>query len=164
MHHQRRHAWELLAWRLWLKSRRAVVEPSYVPENEMSRFIDLSDVAIVPRIGGLSSAIPSIAMTFGRMVIAPNRGAYPDYFAGTRNLLYQTGSARKPSVQVGRGGARSTRMTIGRRECDDCLEVELARDLPKVSGCRTRAEQLFRREPAGCFCLNESSRNSVQRH
>ena len=98
----------LLAWRLWLKSRRAVVEPSYVPENEMSRFIDLSDVAIVPRIGGLSSAIPSIAMTFGRMVIAPNCGAYPDYFAGTRNLLYETGSPRSLASMLEKAATLNT--------------------------------------------------------
>src|SRR5262249_27580468 len=63
------NALRLLPWRLWLKRRRAVVDTRYVPEEEVSRFVDSCDVAIVPRFEGISSAIPLLAMTFGRMVI-----------------------------------------------------------------------------------------------
>jgi hypothetical protein len=127
----------LLAYRLWLKRRRAVVERRYVPESEMFRFIDSSDVAIVPRIGGLSSAIPSIAMTFGRMVIAPNCGAYPDYFVGTRNLLYETGSSESLAAMLEKAAALDTN-EIGRENsviaskwtwreiCRTCLDAVCA--------------------------------------
>jgi glycosyltransferase involved in cell wall biosynthesis len=124
----------LLAWHLWLRRRSAVVEPRYVPENEMSRFLDSSDVAIVPRIGGLSSAIPSIAMTFGRMVVAPRCGAYPDYFVGTRNLLYEAGSpesfaamlekaATLDTDEIGRENSRIACKWTWREICRTCLDA-----------------------------------------
>ena len=88
-----RRALVQLRWSWWLKRRRAVVDTRFVAEEEIARFLNSSDVAIVPRLGELSSGIPSVAMTFGRMVIAPDHGAFPDYFLGTRNLLYQSGNA-----------------------------------------------------------------------
>ena len=77
----------------WLKRRGAAVDTRYVPENEISRFFDSCDVAIVPRSGGLNSAIVFYAMTFGRMVIAPRCGAYPEQLEGSRNLLFEPGDA-----------------------------------------------------------------------
>jgi glycosyltransferase involved in cell wall biosynthesis len=82
-----------LRWNWWLRTRQAVVDTRYVPENELSRFLDSSDVAIVPRFGGLNSGILFLAMTFGRMVIAPNCGAYPEQLEGSRNLLFEPGDA-----------------------------------------------------------------------
>jgi glycosyltransferase involved in cell wall biosynthesis len=81
-----------LRWNWWLIKRRAVVDTRYVPESELSRFLDSSNVAIVPRFGGhLNSGIVFLAMTFGRMVIAPNCGAYPEQLLGSRNLFFQPG-------------------------------------------------------------------------
>jgi glycosyltransferase involved in cell wall biosynthesis len=88
-----RNRWLLLRLKWWLKRQRAVVDMRYIPEEEISRWFDSSDVAIVPRFGGLNSGIVILAMTFGRMVIAPNCGAYPERLAGTRNLLFQPGDA-----------------------------------------------------------------------
>lgn len=82
-----------LALSLWLKRRKAVVDTRYVPEEEISQFVDSCDVTIVPRLSGLSSAIPILTMTFGKTVIAPDHGAYPEYLNGSRNFLYKTGSA-----------------------------------------------------------------------
>jgi glycosyltransferase involved in cell wall biosynthesis len=81
----------MLRWNLWLKARQAVVDTRYVPENELSRFLDSSDVAIVPRVGGLNSGIVFLAMTFGRTLIVPNCGAYPEQLAGSRNLFFKPG-------------------------------------------------------------------------
>ena len=125
---------ELLPWRLWLRRRRAVVDTRYVPEEEVSRFVDSCDVAIVPRLEGLSSAVPLLAMTFGRMVIAPNCGAYPEYFAGTRNLLYEPGDpadlARKleaaaglDTTEIGRENAIAAARWSWRDICIACLEA-----------------------------------------
>ena len=83
----------LLPWQLWLRRTRAVVDARHVPESEVSRFLNSCNVAVVPRLYGLASGVPLIAMSFGRMVIAPNCGAYPDYFTGSRNLLYEPGNA-----------------------------------------------------------------------
>jgi hypothetical protein len=86
--------WKQCLWKAWLKSRNAIVDTRYVPEGEISQFIDSCDIAIVPRLSGLSSAIPLLAMTFGRAFVAPRHGAYPDYVQKTRNLLYETGSPK----------------------------------------------------------------------
>jgi glycosyltransferase involved in cell wall biosynthesis len=85
----------LLLFRLnwWLKRRRAVVDMRYIPVEDISRWVDSSDVAIVPRFGGLNSGVVFLAMSLGRMVIAPNCGAYPEQLAGTRNLLFRPGDA-----------------------------------------------------------------------
>lgn len=80
-----------LKW--WLRRRRVVVDTRFVPEEEISQFVDSCDVAIVPRFSGLNSAIPWLAMTFGKMVIAPDHGAFPELLMGTRNPIYKTGSA-----------------------------------------------------------------------
>jgi glycosyltransferase involved in cell wall biosynthesis len=91
-----------LDWSRWLLWRSTTVEEKYVPEEELFRFIDSSDVMVVPRIGGLSSAIPLIAMTFGKMVVAPDCGAYPDYLYGSANLIYRTGDPESLARQLER--------------------------------------------------------------
>jgi beta-1,4-mannosyltransferase len=132
-----------LRWIWWLKRRRAVVDTRFVPEEEIARFLDSTDVAIVPRLGGLSSGIPSVAMTFGRMVIAPNHGAYPEYFLGTRNLLYQSGSAESLASKleeaatldtnaIGRENAVIASKWSWREICRACLNAMRDRaDLPR---------------------------------
>src|SRR5262249_18495799 len=102
-----------LRWNWWLKSRRAVVDRRYVPENELSRFLDSSDVAIVPRFVGLNSGIVFLAMTFGRMVIAPDCGAYPEQLAGSRNLLFKAGDAVSLASKLEEAAALDTN-EIGR--------------------------------------------------
>jgi glycosyltransferase involved in cell wall biosynthesis len=123
-----------LRWSWWLKRRRAVVDKRYVPESEISQFIDSCDVAVVPRLSGLSSGIVSMAMTFGRMVIAPCHGAYPDYFVGTRNLLYETGSSKSLAAalnkaalldldDIGRENALIASKWTWKKMCESCLEA-----------------------------------------
>lgn len=121
-------------WNSWLRSRHAVIDTRYVPENELSRFLDSSDVAIVPRFGGLNSGIVFLAMTFGRMVIAPNCGAYPEQLAGSRNLLFETGDAMSLALKLEEAAALDTD-AIGRENgaiaaqwgwrkiCRACLEA-----------------------------------------
>jgi hypothetical protein len=121
-----------LAWNWWLRHRAAVVESAYVPEDEVSKFVDSCDVAIVPRLSGLSSAIPCLAMTFGRTVIAPNHGAYPEYFQGTGNLLYETGDSDSLARQleqaascdldaIGRENAIIAAKWKWKQMCETCL-------------------------------------------
>jgi glycosyltransferase involved in cell wall biosynthesis len=82
-----------LGWNFWLNRRGAIVDRRFIPEEELSGWFDSSDVTIVPRLAGLNSAMPLYAMTFGLAVIAPSHGVYPEYIAGTRNLLYDSGNA-----------------------------------------------------------------------
>jgi glycosyltransferase involved in cell wall biosynthesis len=123
-----------IGWRYWLARRHAFVDERYIPETELSIFLDSSDVVIVPRLFGLSSAIPLLAMTFGRMVIAPDCGAYREYFSGTRNLLYVAGDAKSLASRLEEASASDTE-SIGRensaisaqwrwdRICGDCLRA-----------------------------------------
>ena len=74
-------------------------------------------------------------MTFGRMVIAPNCGAYPDSWLGTHNLFYEAGDATSLASKLEEAAALDTN-DIGRENAVNCIEVELARDLSHMSGCR----------------------------
>jgi glycosyltransferase involved in cell wall biosynthesis len=85
--------WKQIRWRFWLWRAAAIASKGYIPDEEMYRYLDTADVVIVPRLLDLASGIPALAMTFGTMVIAPSQGAYPDYLAGTENLLYEPGSS-----------------------------------------------------------------------
>jgi glycosyltransferase involved in cell wall biosynthesis len=85
--------WRDFWWKTWLWRSRAVVAEKYIPDEDVFRYVDTADVAIVPRLIDLTSGIPALAMTFGTMVIAPSHGAYPDYLAGTENLIYESGNA-----------------------------------------------------------------------
>ena len=123
-----------LVWRWWLSRRNTVVDTRYVPESEVSQFIDSSDLLIVPRLSGLSSGIVNVAMTFGRFVVAPDHGAYPEYFAGTRNLLYETGNPESlaaaidhaASLDLGDIGSENAQIAATwtwKQICDLCLGV-----------------------------------------
>jgi glycosyltransferase involved in cell wall biosynthesis len=80
-------------WAAWLRVHRTVVREHYIPEDEIYKYMLSSDVVIVPRLVDLSSGLPGLAMTFGRLVIAPAHGAYPEYLSGSDNLLYESASA-----------------------------------------------------------------------
>jgi glycosyltransferase involved in cell wall biosynthesis len=80
-----------MSWRSWLWRRRAVVDQRYLPDEELYRFLDTADVVVVPRLVGLNSGVPSLAMTFGRVVVAPSHGAMPEQLAGTGNPIYESG-------------------------------------------------------------------------
>lgn len=100
-------------WDAWCRWHRAITVGRFVPDEQVYRYLMASDVVLVPRINDLSSALPALAMTFGRMVIAPNHGAFPEYLAGSRNLLYESGIARSLAAAI-RQAAASDREEIGR--------------------------------------------------
>ena len=140
-----------LMWRWWLKRRRAIVDTRYVPESEVSQFIDSCDVAIVPRLSGISSGIVNLAMTFGRAVIAPRHGAYPEYFAGTRNLLYETGDPESLAAaldqaasldldEVGSENARIASKWTWKQMCEICLAAANVRE-PSMSSQQLRVKR-----------------------
>jgi beta-1,4-mannosyltransferase len=83
-----RQRWRRWRWREWQRSRgvRSLVER--VPDSELPTLFNASDAVVVLRQNSMSSGVPSMAMTFGRFVIAPSVGAIPEYLAGTGNALY----------------------------------------------------------------------------
>ena len=85
--------WRRLNWKRWQRANKPPGLPDYVPDSELYRLFDAADSVVVIREGGLGSGVPSLAMTFGRMVIAPAFGGIPEYLAGADNMLYDTMSA-----------------------------------------------------------------------
>jgi glycosyltransferase involved in cell wall biosynthesis len=94
-----------LLWGYWLWRHNALVEAGYISDETLYRYLDTADVVVVPRVGDLSSGIPSLAITFGAMVIAPAHGAFPEYLEGTENLLYESGNARSLALAIEKSAA-----------------------------------------------------------
>jgi glycosyltransferase involved in cell wall biosynthesis len=88
-----RRLWRQWQWKRWQRSNGVRLVPERVPDDELSSLFDAIDAVVVIRQNSLSSGVPSMAMTFGRYVIAPNFGAMPEYLAGTDNALYDQTSA-----------------------------------------------------------------------
>jgi glycosyltransferase involved in cell wall biosynthesis len=88
-----RRRWRRWQWQRWRMSDGVQWLAERIPDEELSQLFDAVDAVVVVRQNSLSSSVPSIAMTFGRFVIAPNFGAMPEYLAGTENALYDQTSA-----------------------------------------------------------------------
>jgi hypothetical protein len=85
--------WRRMRWGFWLWFNGAVVEERFIPDDQLYRYWDSADVVIVPRLRELNSGIPSIALTFGKLIIVPKQGSFPEHLAGTDNLFYESGDA-----------------------------------------------------------------------
>jgi glycosyltransferase involved in cell wall biosynthesis len=85
--------WMKFFWSCWLWSRKAAVETRFVPEEEVSQFIDSCDIAIVPRLSGLNSGIIHLGMTFGKALVYPDIPGFAEYFTESPNFVYVTGDA-----------------------------------------------------------------------
>jgi beta-1,4-mannosyltransferase len=77
-----------LRWQLWQRRHKILRVTEYVPDNEVPRIFDAADAVVLVRKNSLTSGVPSLAMTFGRSVIAPNIGGIPEILADADNLLY----------------------------------------------------------------------------
>ncbi len=90
----------LAHWKLWLRRFRVASNFGFVPDSEIYRYFVAADAVVIPRIDQLSSGIVGLGATFGRLMIAPNTGAFPDYLRGTDNLLYGAGDASSLANQM----------------------------------------------------------------
>lgn len=77
-----------LRWERWQRRNNVLQITEYVPDEEVYRLFAAADAVVVVRNNSLSSGVPSLAMTFGRFVIAPDFGGIPEYISGADNLLY----------------------------------------------------------------------------
>jgi len=105
---------KIFLWNLWLRSIRAVSVKSFIPEDDVHRYIEAADAIIIPRLNDLSSGVVGLGGTFGRLLIAPNHGSFPDYLAGTDNLLFQSGDAGSLSRAIEQA-SRLDREAAGRK-------------------------------------------------
>jgi glycosyltransferase involved in cell wall biosynthesis len=85
--------WNRWQWRQWQRRNKVLRVTDYVPDEEVYSLFDAADAVVVIRQNSMSSGVPSLAMTFGRMVVAPNFGGIPEYLGGADNLLYDGTSA-----------------------------------------------------------------------
>lgn len=85
--------WHRLLWERWQKRDAVIALNRRVPETDLPSLFSAADAVLVVRQQSMSSGVPSLAMTFGRFVIAPRLGAMEEYLKGTGNALYQIGSA-----------------------------------------------------------------------
>jgi glycosyltransferase involved in cell wall biosynthesis len=108
-----RQRWRRWRWRRWQRSDdvRSIVER--VPDEDLPNLFVAADAVFVIRQHSMSSGVPSMAMTFGRFVIAPNVGAMPEYLAGTDNAVYDPTSADNMARAIERA-AVADRERVGR--------------------------------------------------
>lgn len=107
-------------WERWLRREGAIIKSEWVPDEDLAQIVDSADVVIVPRTGGLNSAIIFLAMAFGRFIIAPDCGAYREHLAGTRNLLYRAGDAHSLANRLDEAATLDLQ-AIGRENADISL-------------------------------------------
>jgi hypothetical protein len=74
--------------KIWLQSGAIEDLSGFIPEEDVPALFSASDAVLVVREEGLGSGIPSLAMTLGRLVIAPEVGIIPEFISGTKNILF----------------------------------------------------------------------------
>jgi len=87
---QRMRRWR---WHVWSKTDRITAITDRISDAQLPGLFAAADAIIVIRQNSISSGVPSLAMTFGRFVIAPNFGGIAEYLDGTENILYDEFSA-----------------------------------------------------------------------
>ena len=120
------------SWQAWLRWNRAIVRDAYIPSHKIHEIVDAADVLLIPRMDNLGSGLVPLGMTFGKLVIAPDHGGYPDMLSGTGNIFYRSGDSDSLSDAIVKS-MQVDRETIGRenekiaKECawgrivDNCL-------------------------------------------
>ena len=74
----------------------------YVHDDDVHRYFNACDAVVIPRLTDLSSGLVGMGLTFGRLVIAPDHGAFGEYLAGTDNLLYCSGDPKSLATAIER--------------------------------------------------------------
>jgi glycosyltransferase involved in cell wall biosynthesis len=87
-----RQRWRRWTWSRWLRSRNAVVR-GFLPDPEVHRIIDPADAVLIPRFRAMNSGLPALGASFGKIIIAPRCGAYPELLNGTQHPIYEAGDA-----------------------------------------------------------------------
>jgi hypothetical protein len=88
-----RQRWRRWALSRWLRSRDAVVVPGFIPDAEVYRVADATDAVVIPRFRSMNSGLPALGVSFGKIIIAPRCGSYPELLEGTSHPIYQPGDA-----------------------------------------------------------------------
>lgn len=102
-----RQRWRRWTWRRWQRSKSVKSMPNRVHESDLPNLFDAADAIIVVRqtASVMTSGLPSLAMTLGRLVIAPNLGGIPEWLSNTGNILYDQNSAKDLARAIERSAA-----------------------------------------------------------
>jgi glycosyltransferase involved in cell wall biosynthesis len=85
----------------------------YVPDEAVQRYMKAADVVVLPYYDGLTSGAAILAASFGRPIIAPDRGCIGDRFGTGSDLIYDP--EREPLTRVLARGLEADTETVGRR-------------------------------------------------
>jgi len=132
-----RQRWRRWQWQRWTHSKGVLRTAGRVPDEELPRLFDAADAVVVIRQNALTPGLPSLAMTLGRFVVAPNFGGVPEFLAGTGNAIYDQTSSEDlaramecaGATDRERVGAENARIAAGWswtgivRDCLDALPV-----------------------------------------
>lgn len=78
----------------FLKKKNISWDSRYISDDEIEALMNQADALIVLRDNSLSSGIPLLGMTFGKLIIAPSLPTIAEYLEGTSNILYNPGDSK----------------------------------------------------------------------
>lgn len=67
------------------------LEPRFIPVEEVQRYLNAADIAVLPYRQITTSGAALLAFSFGLPVIAPALGAFPNLVSSERGILYEGG-------------------------------------------------------------------------
>jgi glycosyltransferase involved in cell wall biosynthesis len=88
-----RQKWRRWQWARWLRTRNSSVVSHYVPDEDVHKIVDAANAVLIPRFRSQNSGLPALGASFGKIVIAPRCGSYPELLACTQNPIYTPGNA-----------------------------------------------------------------------
>jgi glycosyltransferase involved in cell wall biosynthesis len=83
-----------LIFKLKMRLSGSVAIEAFIPDAELYQYFRAANAVVTVRKDGLTSGIPSLAMTLGAVVVAPALGSTPEFLAGTENPLYDPKDTR----------------------------------------------------------------------
>jgi glycosyltransferase involved in cell wall biosynthesis len=102
-----------LQLRLWLHLHNALIQSDFIPDSHVHRYVESADAIIVPRIRDMTSGLVGLGLSFGRVLIAPDHGAFPEYLAGTENPFYKSGDCQSLALAIERASTMDRRNVEG---------------------------------------------------
>ena len=131
--------------RQMVSSSAVVFLDEFIPDEELQFLFHACDVVVLPFRDVLTSGSLLLAMSFGRMVIAPKLGSVPDYAPASENVLYDpaisgslSGALRSAAGRDVEGSGRRNLEAVRRFTWEDAASRTTAvyRELMAATGDR----------------------------
>jgi glycosyltransferase involved in cell wall biosynthesis len=89
-----------ILWWSWKRILRTPRKEGFIPDEDVYKYCEAADAIVIPRFNDLNTGLIGLGMTFGKMIVAPEHGAFPDYLEGTENLLYKSGDPKSMALAL----------------------------------------------------------------